>query len=639
MFRALFFLLIFSPFLALGQSKVDLLKEAKNSKSYKKQIEAYYKLGDQAFETNYDSASFFYKKGYEIALKNNDLHEQHSFFSNIGTIYTYEGKFKEEIEAMKSALGIANKIGDKEKIAKSTANLGVAILNQGDYKKGIEYFMKASKLFHENNQPKIELKVDLMIATAYHNAIFFDKSIEYAKLGLKKAIAVKDSASIADANETIANCFIEKEEELRAEPYIKTAYDLFVKLRLVSRVSNCQLAFSRIFFKKKNIDEAIKYAEMALNSYTKQGNAFYKINALTYLADFYSAKNQNLKAAKYLKEAEEIADKNNFSQHYPLIFEAQVKNYKKLNDYRNAFFAFEKFQIHNDSLISKDTKMQLQDLDAKYQTEKKQNEINELNSDKNKQKNLIYSLIAGFLSVLTLGFIGYRNLVYRKKITESENIQLKQEAQLTATEAIIKGQEEERGRLAKDLHDGLGGMLSSIKYSLNNMSGNVILSEQNAQAFTKTIGQLDSAIVEMRRVAHSMMPEALLKFGLKDAVQDFCEGICQSGQLNVHFQALGLENRLEQSTEITLYRIVQELLNNVMKHAEATEAFVQISQTEHLLTLSVEDNGKGFDVEELNKNKGAGISNIESRVAYLSGKMDIQSNKAEGTSTHIEIEL
>jgi signal transduction histidine kinase len=180
-------------------------------------------------------------------------------------------------------------------------------------------------------------------------------------------------------------------------------------------------------------------------------------------------------------------------------------------------------------------------------------------------------------------------------------------------------------------------MLSGVKFQLNSMKGNVILSEENAETFTRSIAQLDNAITEMRRVAHNMMPEALLKFGLNDTLKNYCESVSQNSGLAVTFQSYGLENRLDQSTEIVLYRIVQELLNNTVKHALATQAQVQLSRIENRITLTVEDNGKGFDVNNLS-GKGIGLSNIQNRVDYLNGKMDIKSDD-KGTSTHIEFEM
>jgi two-component system, NarL family, sensor kinase len=108
--------------------------------------------------------------------------------------------------------------------------------------------------------------------------------------------------------------------------------------------------------------------------------------------------------------------------------------------------------------------------------------------------------------------------------------------------------------------------------------------------------------------------------------------------LKVHFQSYNFDKRLDQTVEVTIYRIIQELINNTLKHAEATEVYVQLNQDDQHLTISVEDNGKGFDINKLNQTKGIGIQNIENRVAYLNGKIDIQSSEGKGTLTFIEIE-
>lgn len=197
----------------------------------------------------------------------------------------------------------------------------------------------------------------------------------------------------------------------------------------------------------------------------------------------------------------------------------------------------------------------------------------------------------------------------------------------------------ERTRLAKDLHDGLGGMLSGIKYSLNTMKGNLIMTPDNAQAFERSMDMLDSSIKEMRRVAHNMMPEALVKFGLDTALKDLCNDTQQSGALEVRYQSINMENaEVDQTTSITIYRIIQELINNVMKHAGARAAIVQVSKTNGAISITVEDDGKGFDSSILNKSRGIGWSNIQSRVEFLKGKLDVQSAPGKGTSVHIELD-
>jgi signal transduction histidine kinase len=195
--------------------------------------------------------------------------------------------------------------------------------------------------------------------------------------------------------------------------------------------------------------------------------------------------------------------------------------------------------------------------------------------------------------------------------------------------------ETERSRLAKDLHDGLGGMLSGIKLTLGSVSGNMVLPSENAAVFTKVFHQLDNTIAEMRRVAHSMMPEALLRFGLSEAIQDFCDGINESNIIKMKFTQIGLHDAIEKSTEVILYRIMQELSNNAIKHAAAKNIFIQLNKHEQGLTLTVEDDGKGFDINQIKK--GDGLNNIQSRLDYLKGTMEINAELGEGSSFIIEI--
>jgi len=151
---------------------------------------------------------------------------------------------------------------------------------------------------------------------------------------------------------------------------------------------------------------------------------------------------------------------------------------------------------------------------------------------------------------------------------------------------------------------------------------------------------LDSSIKEMRRVAHNMMPEALVKFGLDTALKDVCTDINQSGALQVNYQSIGMQQvQINSVTASTIYRIVQELLNNTIKHASAKNAIVQLSKTDGILSVTVEDDGKGFDTAILKQTRGIGWDNIQNRVEFLKAKMDVDSSPGKGTSVHIEINM
>ena len=202
---------------------------------------------------------------------------------------------------------------------------------------------------------------------------------------------------------------------------------------------------------------------------------------------------------------------------------------------------------------------------------------------------------------------------------------------------MLKGQEEERSRLAKDLHDGLGGMLSGVKLSFVNMKENLIMDAESVTSFEKSILQLDNTIAELRKVAHNLMPEALVKFGLKNAILDFCNSMQLSSKTKIIFEQLGTERLLSNTADLYIYRIVQELINNAIKHADADQILVQLTKTNDKVLLTVEDDGKGFNTELIRSAKGIGLKNIQQRVDYLKGKIDIASQAAEGTSVNIEL--
>jgi signal transduction histidine kinase len=261
-------------------------------------------------------------------------------------------------------------------------------------------------------------------------------------------------------------------------------------------------------------------------------------------------------------------------------------------------------------------------------------------SELERKNALNYILIAGTTLLVAISLLLYRNYRQKQKLQQQRINELETEKQLTATEAVLKGEEQERTRLAKDLHDGLGGMMSGIKYSFLTMKRNLIMTPENQQAFERSMDMLDSSIREMRRVAHNMMPEALLKFGLDTALKDLCNDINQTGALHINYQSIGMEDSvIDQTVSITIYRIVQELINNAMKHAAATNSIVQLSKTGNKLAITVEDDGKGFDTACLHMAKGIGWTNIMNRVEFLKGKLDINSKIGKGTSVLIELNV
>lgn len=252
------------------------------------------------------------------------------------------------------------------------------------------------------------------------------------------------------------------------------------------------------------------------------------------------------------------------------------------------------------------------------------------------QLGILVELLFFILGLNAKNTFVLKQLIASEQAMKEKNI--RQEYHHQATQIDLLNQE--RTRLAQDLHDSLGGMLSGIKLNLNSMKGNSVLDASASGLLLKTVMQLDDSIVELRRVAHSMMPEALIRFGLNNALENFCDDLTQSQQIRASYQSFGMEKRIQNaSNEIVVYRLVQEIINNALKHAQAQNLQVQLIQIENKLSITIDDDGVGFDVNSAKKSAGNGIENIRQRVAYLNGSLDIESEVGKGTSFYIEVNV
>src|SRR5690606_8614744 len=233
-------------------------------------------------------------------------------------------------------------------------------------------------------------------------------------------------------------------------------------------------------------------------------------------------------------------------------------------------------------------------------------------------------------------------LLYRNKqrlakqqcdLHEEQLQRMQKEQQIRFFNAMLQGQEQERKRLASDLHDGLGGLLSNVKLLLS--KNPCVSPEPQAQEQHRIIlNKLDVAVNELRRIARNMMPETLLRFGLVTALRDFCEDLERSG-INISLQTYGFSLEDDKDRQIMVYRILQELINNAVRHAGANTILVQCIQNDGKVFITVEDDGCGFDTDD-QQGKGVGLHNVKNRVAYLNGQLDIQSEKNVGTTINIE---
>ena len=399
------------------------------------------------------------------------------------------------------------------------------------------------------------------------------------------------------------------------------------------------------FYQKKGLTKYFEknYASSNLNfkksyQYAKEfGHAQAMNSALFYLSKNALSLGNDLDAKSYADENLALAKEDNNKSDVIGALKNLSEYYYKTGNNKKAHDLFKEATLINDSLISRDNLLQINTLQTIYETEKNQSKILELNIANEKKSNLNKLLIGSSLALCLIGLLGYRKFRNKRKLQNLKISELEKDKQLLAIDAMLKGQEEERSRIAKDLHDGLGGLLSGTKLSFTNMKENLVLTPENTVQFEKSLSMLDTTISDLRKVAHNLMPEALVKFGLDDALKDFCSTIQQASNIIVDYQKIGIDRKIGNTAKTFIYRIIQELVNNSVKHSLATEILVQVAFENNKIIVTVEDNGKGY-----NKNQattGDGLNNIAYRVKYLNGTIDTVTSKNNGTAVNIELNV
>ncbi|MFP4092673.1 MAG: tetratricopeptide repeat protein, partial [Cyclobacteriaceae bacterium] len=386
--------------------------------------------------------------------------------------------------------------------------------------------------------------------------------------------------------------------------------------------------------------KALPHAQASLNYAQRVNMPFYTSSARLTFGRTYNMMGASAEALSHLKEALNLADAINSVElkSHALLLHAQA--YEKQLDYKQAYQHLAQHLELYDSIFDLEQTRNINELERRYQAEKKTRELAEeqlLTAQQREklqqqQSLLILALMLTLIFALAVGFLFYF-LRQRRRRHAQQLIVLQRENELQSVRALITGEEKERTRIAKELHDGLSGLLASIRLRFGTFMDDLGPSGKG-QAYEESLRLLEQASREVRQISHNLMPEILLRYGLVEALNSYFSNITQSGTLTIDFQVMGLEERLPSSFELTLYRILQELVNNIIKHSNASDVLIQISESDSLLSVTVEDNGVGFVPESASG--GIGLDSIRSRVDYLSGKLDIQSEQGMGTSVYME---
>lgn len=487
---------------------------------------------------------------------------------------------------LEKAIPLAAKGGDSLRVADNYTSISLPFTNYGEYDKAIFYLHKSAALFQRLASNDLRL-VDVYCHLA-KNYILQNKITEAGtQLQLAATVLKQDPTSLYAPNfHTIEAMYLSKLKRWEAA--------------------------------EQTVAKGLAIAEKLKNRYEIRQLLYQKARILDAQQDWAGAKEVLLKM--YNEGYVELAtDKQQLFQDL-----ARIENH--LGNNQQAYNWMVKHAEISEEIYRQETKAKITELEAKYNYAQKENELMLATAKAEKQRQMVW-LTALTAAIALIGlYLWYKNR--RARAIQ----QLKQQQQIELGKALLEGEERERSRLARDLHDGLGGMLAGIKLNLSQMVAAKQQLERND--LDQTIDRLGCSVNELRRISRNMMPESLLQSGLQVAVKDLCDEATIPG-LKVTFNAFDLQEDLTPQIKVTIYRIVQELVYNAVKHAAASKVMVQCSQTDHFFFITVEDNGKGFS-PDLVPNTSQGLKNIRNRVELLKGKMDIETSK-EGTNINIEL--
>jgi signal transduction histidine kinase len=527
-------------------------------------------------------------------------------------------------------------------------NRGNLYYNIGDYENALKDYFQAGKIFRKLHH-KLLATTYSNISNCFMSLSDHKKAIEYSRLAVSTAKTVGDKRLLATCMMNLATAYTNMDNYKAADSLLRVVWPIVAHLQNSKsfHVYYYNKADIAAYYKKDTL-KAIDYYQKSYAYALQNQDVSQQGKALDLIINFQlDLKQKDTKAN--IDKLYRLAEENGLDDNRASALDYYSTWYSRLGDYRQAYEYEKRYRTVSDSIQSNEIKEKASMMEVRFRVANKEQEINQLKATQKiqklsiRQKNTLnYILIGSLLALLVISILIYRNYKHRQKLQQAKINELETEKQLAATEAVLKGEEQERTRLAKDLHDGLGGMLSGIKFSLGNIKENLIMTPDNAHAFERSIDMLDSSIQEMRRVAHNMMPEILVKYGLDTALKEFCAEMDRGAVLHVNYQSVGMHQAdIPQTTSVTIYRIIQELMNNTIKHANAKNALIQVhhSAQEKLLAITVEDDGNGFDTNLLKHAGGMGWLNIQNRVEFLKGKIDIQSSLGKGTSIMIEITI
>ena len=517
-----------------------------------------------------------------------------------------------------------------------------------------DYFIRAKQYYDLQKNEAQSNKINRIIARRYARSGFSSESIALYENLISYYLGKRNEKTAAHIYHELSQAHHlagDSEESLFALNKAIKYNDKYKDTLLI-----IDLNFAKIdnYIQLNEIDSALITAAINFKMSSLQNDKNRMSRCLYFIGHTNYLKKDFNKAYKYLQSSLSVGDNLPYDEERRDTYKSLASVCAARSQHKEAFDFSMKLNKLNDSILNFDRIKAINDLSIKHQADEKSKDIRVLEIE-NKSvlqkilltRSALYFVAAGFFLVLVaLYFIirFYSEKIKVEKIMNEQQHEIDQQKireledtmKISSMQSMIIGQEKERQRIAVDLHDSLGGLLSAVKLQFDNIRLK-LNGHFHADQYQHATRLLDTAVEEVRNISRNLQPGALRELGLVSALKDLINRFEGEAYPDIFFQYYNIDEKLDDMTALSIYRIIQELINNTIKHAGADEILIQLTTEGDDIVIEYEDDGKGFDPEKLVTKKGMGVENIQSRINYLKGSLSFNSRENEGVSYLIRI--
>lgn len=553
-----------------------------------------------------DSALYFYNLALEVARKTGNLKTEGGALNNIGLIHWNKGELEQAIDHYIRAAEKFEQIGNLMGLGNTYNNIGIILFEDNQVEKSMRYYRQALSIrFKTNHKTGIAatyLNMSQLFAKNYLNNT--DSAIHYVRLAIPLYKEQNDQYGLARAYRELGDNYSSEKQYTEA----LDAYHKALRIQL-------------------NLGNSEGYASTYYN-----------------VSDIYRKMGDSKNEIAHLDTAEMLAIANKDMSLLWKVFRTKARAYGRAGRHTEAYPYWIRYDNLKDSLVSAERSLQVEELETQYRTAQKDKEIADKKAALAEEQvkvetrtKWIIGLVSGLVMLVLLGFALFQR--HRRRAQAEKDAAIIEERE-RGLNAIIEATEDERKRIAKDLHDGTVQTLTGLSLRLQKQFSSLAVNIEEKEQFAASQSMLDESISEVRTISHQMMPRVLNEMGLVPAMDDMLNKSIGNTNIKYEFEHHKVEGeRYPENVEVSLYRICQELINNIIKHSDAKAVSVQLLQTKSHLILVVEDNGKGFNFKDKANQNGIGLMNITSRTKAMRGEVNYEPSPQQGTVATIRIPL